>query len=411
MVVAVYRRGLQIDAMTTPTLASVADQLRDQVVAWRRHLHRHPELSFHEHETARFVEETVRSFGGLEVSRPTTTSVLARLITGRPGPTLAFRADMDALPIHEETSHDFGSTVPGVMHACGHDGHTAVLLGVARILTERRDQLTGELRFIFQHAEEVLPGGAQAMVDAGVMDGVDLIVGQHVWATLEQGQVGFRAGALMAAPDTFFITIRGRGGHAAKPNETIDPIPVAAQVVMALQTIVSRTVDPIEPAVLSVTQFHAGTTHNVIPEEAKLVGTVRTFDKALRAQIPKDMERIIKGISEAHGAEYEFAWQDGYRPVINDAGVTGRVEAVARRLFGEERVVTLQPNMGGEDFSAFLEKAPGTFFYTGGGNVARGIVHPHHHPKFDIDESSLDLSLRLFVAVADDILGTTPAAR
>jgi amidohydrolase len=312
---------------------------------------------------------------------------------------------MDALPIQEENSHDFVSTAPGVMHACGHDGHTAVLLGVARILTERRDELGGELRFIFQHAEEVLPGGAQAMVDAGVMEGVDLIVGQHVWATLEHGQVGLKEGALMASPDTFFMTIRGKGGHAAKPNETVDPIPIAAQVVMALQTIVSRTVDPIEPAVVSVTQFHAGTTYNVIPEEAKLVGTVRTFDKALRARIPKEMERIVKGVTEAHGAEYEFAWQDGYRPVINDAKVTARVAEVAKRLFGEERVVTLPPNMGGEDFSAFLEKAPGTFFYTGGGNVARGIVHPHHHPRFDIDETSLDLSLRLFVAVALDVLG------
>jgi amidohydrolase len=391
--------------MTTPTLDSVAGALRDQVVSWRRYFHRHPELSFHEHETARFVEETLRKFGGLEVSRPTATSVMARLLTGRPGPTLAFRADMDALPIHEENSHEFVSTTPGVMHACGHDGHTAVLLGVAKIMTERRDELQGELRFIFQHAEEVLPGGAQAMVDAGVMDGVDLIVGQHIWATLEQGQIGVKPGAMMAAPDTFFITIRGKGGHAAKPNETIDPIPIGAQVVMGLQTLVSRVVDPIEPAVLSVTQFHAGTTHNVIPEEAKLVGTVRTFDRDLRARMPKDMERVVKGITEAHGAEYEFAYQDGYRPVVNDPAVTARVAETARRLFGEERVVTLPPNMGGEDFSAFMEKAPGTFFYTGGGNVERGIVHPHHHPRFDIDESSLDLSLRLFVAVGLDVLG------
>jgi amidohydrolase len=391
--------------MTTTTLESVADALRDQVVAWRRHLHRHPELSFHEHETARFVAETLEGFGGLELSRPTPTSVVARLRTGRPGPTLAFRADMDALPIHEENSHEFVSTVPGVMHACGHDGHTAVLLGVARILTQRSAELSGELRFIFQHAEELLPGGAQAMVDAGVMDGVNLIVGQHVWSTLEHGQIGVKDGPMMAAPDTFYVTVRGKGGHAAKPNETVDPIPVAAQIVMAFQTIVSRTVDPIEPAVLSVTQFHAGTTHNVIPEEAKLVGTVRTFDRELRARIPKDMERIVKGVTEAHGAEYEFAWQEGYRPVINDPNVTARVAAVARRLFGESRVVTLPPNMGGEDFSAFLEKAPGTFFYTGGGNAARGIVHPHHHPKFDIDETSLDLSLRLFVGVALDVLG------
>jgi amidohydrolase len=391
--------------MTIPAPQTVADALRDQVVQWRRHLHRHPELSFQEHETAEFVETTLRSFDGLTLSRPTPTSVVARLLTGKPGPVLAFRADMDALPIQEENTHEFVSGKAGVMHACGHDGHTAVLLGVARMLTERRDELTGELRFIFQHAEELLPGGAQAMVDAGVMDGVDLIVGQHVWAALEHGRVGVKEGPMMAAPDTFFITIRGKGGHAAKPEETVDPIPVAAQVVMALQTIVSRTVDPIEPAVVSVTQFHAGSTHNVIPEEAQLVGTVRTFDPELRARIPKDMERIVKGITEAHRAEYEFAWQDGYRPVINDPAVTARVAAIARRVLGEERVVTVPPTMGGEDFSAFLTKAPGTFFYTGARNADRGIVSPHHHPKFDIDESSLDLSLRLFVAVALDVLG------
>ncbi len=392
--------------MTNSTLATVADALRDQVIAWRRHLHRHPELSFQETETSRFVYETLVGFGDLIVTRPTETSVLARLVTGRPGPTLAFRADMDALPIHEENDHDFVSTVPGVMHACGHDGHTAVLLGVARILLDRRDELSGELRFIFQHAEEVLPGGAQAMVDAGVMDGVDLVVGQHVWSLLDEGLIGVREGPMMAAPDTFWITVRGKGGHAAQPNKSIDPVVVAAQVVLALQTVVSRTVDPIEPAVLSVTQFNAGSIHNVIPEEAKLCGTVRTFDKALRAEIPQVMERIIKGITEAHGAQYEFAYQNGYRPVVNNAEVTQRVAALARELFGEDRVVTLAPNMGGEDFSAFMEKAPGTFFFTGARNASRRIVEPHHHPKFDIDEKSLDQSLRLFVAVALDVLGT-----
>lgn len=281
--------------MTNSTLASVADALRDQVVAWRRHLHQHPELSFQEHETARFVHDTLVGFGNLTVTRPTETSVLARLVTGRPGPTLAFRADMDALPIHEENDHEFVSTVPGVMHACGHDGHTAVLLGVAKILLERRDELSGELRFIFQHAEEVLPGGAQAMVDAGVMDGVDLVVGQHVWSLLEEGQVAFREGPMMAAPDTFWITVRGKGGHAAQPNKSVDPVMIGAQVVMALQTVVSRVVDPIEPAVVSVTQFNAGTIHNVIPEEAKLAGTV---GPSTRRSVPR-FRRSWNG-SEGH---------------------------------------------------------------------------------------------------------------
>lgn len=375
-------------------------ELRDLVVQWRRHLHQHPELSFHEEETAQFVHDTLESFGGLELSRPTATSVMARLVTGRPGPVLGMRADMDALAITEATGLPFASANRGVMHACGHDGHTATMLGAVRTILALREELSGEIRFFFQHAEEIYPGGAEEMVQRGVMDGVTRVIGAHLWASLEVGKVGVVEGAAMAAPDTFWITVRGKGGHAAIPQQTVDPIVIGAQVVTNLQQIVSRVLDPIDSAVLSVTQFHAGTTHNVIPEVVEMNGTVRSFDPALRTQIPQLMERIIKGVTEAHGATYEFTYERGYRPVINDADVTREMGEIVEAVCGPDVLVTLRPTMGGEDFSAFLQKAPGSFFFIGAGNVEQGIVHPHHHPRFDIDERALDTGVRIFVEAA-----------
>jgi len=386
--------------MTSATPTANAAELRELVVQWRRHLHRNPELSFHEAETAQFVEDTLAGFGGLEITRPTPTSVMARLVTGRPGPVLAMRADMDALAITEETGLPFASANAGVMHACGHDGHTATLLGAVRQLVAMRTELRGEVRFFFQHAEEIYPGGAEEMVQRGVMDGVDRVIGAHLWASLETGKVGIVEGAAMAAPDTFWITVRGTGGHAALPQQTVDPIAIGAQVVTNLQQVVSRGVDPLDSAVLSITQFHAGTAHNVIPETAELTGTVRTFDAELRTRIPQVMERIIKGVTEAHGATYEFVYERGYRPVINDPTVTQELAEVVEAACGPNVLVQLRPTMGGEDFSAFLQKAPGSFFFIGAGNAERGIVHPHHHPRFDIDERALKTGVRIFVEAA-----------
>jgi amidohydrolase len=371
--------------------------LRDQVIAWRRHLHQHPELSFNEERTAEFVHRTLEGFGGLELSRPTATSVVARLVTGRPGPVTAMRADMDALAITEETGLPFASVNRGVMHACGHDGHTAMLLGAARQLLTMRQALRGEIRFIFQHAEEISPGGAEEMVGLGVMQGVTRIIGAHLWASLEVGKVGLIEGAAMAAPDTFWITVRGRGGHAAIPQQTVDPIAVGAQVVTNLQQVVSRAVDPLDSVVLSITQFHSGTTHNVIPDVAEMNGTVRSFDPALRDSVPQMMERIIKGLCDAHGAEYAFTYERGYRPVINDVQVTREMAQVVEAACGHDALVALRPTMGGEDFSAFLEKAPGTFYFIGAGNAAKGITHPHHHARFDVDERALETGVRIFV--------------
>lgn len=383
--------------MTSTLPGGAATALREQVIRWRRHLHQHPELSFNEEETAQFVHDTLAGFGGLEIARPTATSVLARLVTGRPGPVLAIRADMDALAITEETGLPFASANRGVMHACGHDGHTAMLLGAVQELLAMRDALRGEIRFIFQHAEEIHPGGAEEMVQRGVMDGVDRVIGAHLWASLEVGKVAVLEGAAMAAPDTFWVTVRGKGGHAAIPQQTVDPVMVGAQVVTNLHQIVSRNVDPIDSVVLSITQFHAGTAHNVIPEVAELTGTVRTLDPELRTRMPQLMERVIRGVTEAHGAAYEFTYERGYRPVINDPAVTREMAAVIEAVCGQDALVTMRPTMGGEDFSAFQQKAPGTFFFIGAGCAAKGIVHPHHHPKFDIDERALETGVRIFV--------------
>jgi amidohydrolase len=395
--------------MTTPIPASLAETLQ-LVVGWRRHLHANPELSFHENETADFVEATLREIGGLTVSRPTPTSLVARLETGRAGPVLALRADMDALPITEETKLPFASANPGVMHACGHDGHTAMLLGAARELVARREQLSGEVRFLFQHAEETFPGGAEEMVQRGAMDGVTRVIGAHLWAQLPLGSVGVPHGAVTAAPDTFWITIRGKGGHAAMPHLAVDPVAVAAQVVINLQHLVARGVDPLDSAVVSITQFHAGTAHNVIPEVAELNGTVRTLDAQVRTELAARMERVIRGVTEAHGATYEFTYERGYRPVVNDETVTAEMRTVVAATCGPEAVVEMRPVMVGEDFSAFQQKAPGTFFFIGAARPVDGAVHPHHHPKFDVDEGAFGIGVRVFVAAAVRYCGSSHSA-
>jgi len=393
---------------TRPDLASLlsdADAINAQVIAWRRHLHQHPEVAFQEHETARYVRTVLEGMPGLIVSRPTETSVMARLVGAHPGRTIAVRADIDALPIHEENAVEYRSTIDGAMHACGHDGHTSIVLGLASILAPYQAHLAGEVRFFFQHAEELSPGGAEEMVQRGVMDGVDEVIGLHLWAPMPVGRIGIIAGPAMAAPDTFELTITGTGGHAAIPHETIDPIAVGAQVVTALQHIVSRNVDPLDPAVVSVTQFHAGTTFNVIPSSAQLSGTVRTFDPALRVRIPVLMERIIKGVCDAHGATYTFTVEPGYRPVINDAPLAARLEDVVRRTFPADVLMPMRPTMGGEDFSAYQQKAPGVFAFVGAGNIPDDIRYPHHHARFNIDEASLAIGLRYLTAATIELLG------
>ena len=392
--------------MTAAAPSVTPETVRETVVAWRRKLHQQPELSFQETRTAAFVAETLSSFGGLEISRPTATSVVARLVGRKGGPVLAMRADIDALPIHEANEHEFVSATPGVMHACGHDGHTAMLLGSARVLASRRDELRGEVRFIFQHAEEVPPGGAAELVAAGVMDGVDVVIGAHLWLPMPFGQVGVKTGALMASPDTFRIVIEGAGGHAAMPQLTVDSIAIAAQVVTNLQHIVSRAVDPLASAVVSVTRIAGGTAANIIPGSVELEGTVRTFDPALRDRMPGLMERVVAGVTSAHGARYQWTYERGYHPVLNDEQATDLLRRSVVRALGADALTEAVPTMGGEDFSAYQQRAPGAFFFVGARNEERGIVYPHHHDRFDLDERALDYGTRVFVAAAEEYLGS-----
>lgn len=379
------------------TIYNVSEETKENVIKWRRHLHQHPELSFQEENTANFVIETLESFGNLVITKPTKTSVMARLIGAHPGKTVAIRADMDALPIKEENTFEFASTNSGVMHACGHDGHTAMLLGVAKVLSAMKHEINGEVRFLFQHAEELFPGGAEEMVKAGVMNGVDIVFGCHLWSPIDVGKIGIVYGSMLAAPDTFSITIQGKGGHGAMPHQTVDSIAVGAQMVTNLQHIVSRNTNPLDSLVISVTQFIAGTTHNVIPGSAKIVGTVRSLNPEVRKNAPLLMERVIKGITQAHGATYEFNYENGYRPVINDNEVTSVIEETVREVLGDEAIHKEPPSMGGEDFSAYLQKAPGAFFFVGARNDEKGIIYPHHHPRFTIDEDALENGVKVMV--------------
>jgi amidohydrolase len=383
---------------------SLAAEAFADAVSWRRQLHRRPELSFQEHETARFVEETLASFGGLEVTRPTETSVMARLVSGRAGPVLALRADIDALPIWEESGLPFASEREGVMHACGHDGHTAVLLSVARVLVGERDSLDGEVRFLFQHAEELLPGGARDLVAAGALEGVDAVVGCHLISPLDVGKVGVPSGPFMAAPDTFSIVIEGRGGHAAFPHECVDPIAIAAQVVLALQHVVARETDPNERVVVTVARIAGGSADNIIPESVELGGTVRTFSTEARVRARTAIERIVAGVTQAHAAGYRLEYVEGYLPVDNDAELAARVAAAAVRALGAEALTEIEPIMGGDDFSVYQQEAPGVYFMVGARSEEAGATFPHHHPRFTIDERAMENAIAVFVETARELL-------
>lgn len=392
-----------MNANTHGSLVNLAVSVKDDVIRWRRYLHQNPELAFNETATSQLVYDQLVEFG-LLVSRPTETGIMARLIGDKPGATIAFRADMDALPIQEETGLKFASRREGVMHACGHDGHTAILLGVAKLLSGVSKRLSGELRFLFQPAEEVPPGGAEAMVEAGVLEGVEAVIGLHLQALGEVGLVELRPGPVQAAADTFEIMVEGQGGHAAYPHKVVDSIAVAVEIVSNLQYIVSRNMDPLDPAVLSVTRFNGGTADNVIPMAVTLGGTVRIFKPELSDMVAERMQRIAGSVASAHGAGAVVRYRKGYRPVVNDEGATQRVREALRGTLGEAAVLEARPIMAGEDFSAYQARVPGCFFYVGAGNEDKGITYPHHHPRFDIDEASLLVGVRSFLAIAEAYL-------
>ncbi|PYI54399.1 M20 family metallopeptidase [Paenibacillus flagellatus] len=378
-------------------------RLYPDMVRWRRHLHRYPELSYGERQTSAFVADLLTQWG-LDVRTNVGGYGIVATVRGGEGPTVALRADMDALPIQDEKTCEYASTVPGVMHACGHDAHTSALLAVANVFAANKGDLRGSVRFLFQPAEEISPGGAAPMIADGAMDGVDAVYGVHLWTPFPAGTVYSRPGPLMAAADEFVIQIRGKGGHGGLPHETVDSIVVASHLVVNLQTIASRSVDPVEPCVVSVGKLQAGNGFNVIAESAYLNGTVRSFSVETRDRIVERMKRICESTGDLFGADIELDYKVGYPPVVNDAAESERFSRVAGRLFGSERVRQSPLIMAGEDFAYYLHRAPGCFMFVGAGNAEAGIDAPHHHPKFDIDETSMLQSAALLASMAEDFL-------
>ncbi len=377
--------------------------LQPQLVEWRRHLHQRPELGFKEQLTAQFVAQKLQEWGIEHQTGIAKTGIVATISGDRPGPVLAMRADMDALPIQEENEVPYRSQHDGIMHACGHDGHTAIALGTAYYLSQHRDDFIGTVKIIFQPAEEG-PGGAKPMIEEGVLKNpdVDAIIGLHLWNNLPLGTVGVRSGALMAAVECFRCTILGKGGHGAIPHQTVDSIVVITQIVNALQTIVARNVNPLESAVVTVGELHAGTAHNVIADTARMSGTVRYFNPAMDGYLGKRIEQIIAGICQSHGATYELDYWQLYPPVINDAKIAELVRSVASDVVETPTgIVPECQTMAAEDMSFFLQAVPGCYFFLGSANPDKNLAYPHHHPRFDFDETVLAMGVEIFVGCVE----------
>jgi amidohydrolase len=361
----------------------------DEMVAIRRYLHQHPELSFQEYKTAKYIADYYKKLGIPVRENVGGNGVVAKIVGKNEGKTVALRADFDALPIQDEKDVPYKSTVPGVMHACGHDGHTATLLVLAKVLHELRDEWEGTIVLIHQHAEEYAPGGAISMIEDGCLEGVEAIFGTHLWATEPTGTIQYRVGPIMAAADRFEIVIQGSGGHGAQPHKTKDAIVIASQLVLNLQQIVSRRVNPLQPAVVSIGSFVADNAFNVIADTAKLVGTVRTFDEKTRTDIEHEIERIVKGTCLAADCTYSYTYTRGYPPVVNHEEETNFLIKIAERVPEVTHIVEAEPHMGGEDFAYYLQHVKGTFFITGAKSEQTTNPFPHHHPKFDFDEKAM----------------------
>ena len=374
----------------------------NELVRYRRHFHAHPELSLQEFETAAFIERELRDCNFDEIRTGIgKTGILATLRGGKPGPVTLLRADMDGLPVTELNDVPYRSLRDGVMHACGHDGHIAILLAAARYLSERRDEIPGTLVFCFQPGEEGYAGN-KLMIDDGALENphVDRTFALHLYAGLQVGKIGVRDGAFFASSDQFFLTIKGQGGHGAMPQMSVDPIVGAAQLVTMLQTIVSREIAPKDPVVITVGKLNAGTTHNVIPDRADIVGTARTLDESVRASIPQRMERIIAGLCEAMRLKYEFEFRWGYPPTINDPAMNAIVREVGAEVVGAENVE--YPHdivMWAEDMAYMQQLRPGAYFIVGVHGPERG-VEPQHSARYDIDERALEIGFKMMVGIA-----------
>lgn len=383
-------------------MITLVNKYYDELVAIRRHLHMHPELSFQEEKTPEYIAAFLEDQGITVERNVGGRGVVGRLIKDESLPTLAIRADFDALPIQDEKDAPYKSQVPGVMHACGHDAHTAVLMITAKILAKNFDKINGNLVFIHQHAEEVDPGGAIQMIADNCLKGVDAIIGQHVSSDLDVGKLGYKYGTATGIPDDFWITIKGKGGHAAHPDTTIDPVAAAIRLCNDLQYIVSRKTRATTPAVISVTQLQAGDQNNVIPDSAKIAGTIRTFDPTTQKLMIDELKRCLEGLVTTMGITYDLKYSKGYPPVVNTTNETDLIVNAARKIEDIEELVELKPSLGGEDFSYYLQRVPGSFFYTGTRNENFKADFPHHHPKFDIDETGMLNAVKVFLQATED---------
>ncbi|MBW1781194.1 MAG: amidohydrolase [Deltaproteobacteria bacterium] len=376
---------------------------REQIIKTRRDLHRIPETAFKEEKTSAYVARCLREEGLVVRTGIAQYGVVGLMETGTPGPVLMIRSDMDALPIEEKTGLPFASIHGGTMHACGHDGHMAMALGTAVILNSVKQKLKGTIKFLFQPAEEG-PGGAKPMIDAGVMENprVDYCMGCHLWPGTPRGTIGVKAGPLMAAMDRFDIRIIGKGGHGAMPHVCVDALDTGVQVINALQRIVSRQMNPLSPAVVTVGSFQSGTAFNIIPSEANISGTTRTFDRNIWKSWPDRIEQVVRGVCRSMGADYELAYSEGYPPLQNDASIAEVIRECAENVVGAEQVIEPEPTMGGEDMAFYLERAKGCFFFLGTGREGCASLHS---PEFDFDEDVLLAGVETFCRTALKLLG------
>ncbi len=383
-------------------VAKIVEKYREQIIGIRRDLHRIPEPAFTEEKTSAYVADYLKKLGFAVDTGIAKTGVVSLLESGTPGKTLMLRSDLDALRITEDTGLPFASTHDGAMHACGHDGHMAMLLGAAMAIREFKTDLKGNIKFVFQPAEEG-PGGAKPMIEAGVLDNpkVDYALGCHLWPALREGTVGVKAGNLMAAMDRFDVKIIGKGGHASMPHLCVDSLEVAVQVINALQRIVSRQMNPLYPAVVTVASFHAGDQYNAIPAEAVFSGTTRTFDREVWESWEGRIEKIISGVCQSMGAEYELTYTRGYPPTINDREVSEVVRRCAEAVVGPEKVLEPQPTLAGEDMAFFLERSQGCFFFLGTG---REGGFPLHNSKFNFNEDVLLKGVEVLCNAALELL-------
>lgn len=380
--------------------------IQDDLITWRRHLHKHPERSFQEFETTSFIEEKLQSFGYEMIDRPTKTGLIAHISGSKPGlpRKIAIRADIDALPIQENNDLPFASQNAQVMHACGHDGHTAILLTVAKLLIENPGLFCGEVRLIFQHAEELPPGGAVELLEAGAVDGVESVLGLHLSSNFDTGVFGIKSNVLTAAVDRFDITLSGKGGHCAYPEQSFDPVPAMAELILALQTVVSRKIAPKDLAVVSVCMAHTGTAYNIIPDDATITASVRTFNPEVREKIEREVRQIASGIAHAHRLTAVVDYENGYPSVVNDPELTKLAEQTLVKRFGSTQVMHIDSLMPGEDFSYFLRDRKGFFVELGSRNRTKGSDQPHHNPKYRLDEDALLFGVQYFLDMVRELL-------